>query len=284
MIENAYLLIGISVLMHVAWNLLARHVDAKSNYLWWGLLVHLLLFGPYAVSSLIANAIWDRPLFLALLISSLANTLYFIALRRAYHHAPVSLVYPLARSSPILIALWSWMIFDQRLTYMELFAISISIVGLWILAFSSRLGEARQALPWTITAAFATSLYSLSDKVAVDYLPSFSEQLGFISVGYSASLIGLSISQRLETGCWVPCKRPHWLYLALGGLCIGVAYALVVRAMSSLPASHVVSFTNAGIVLATLLSITLFRERGDWLRRLLGAIVVSLGLILLGWL
>ncbi|MES9831699.1 MAG: hypothetical protein ABW139_05590 [Candidatus Thiodiazotropha sp. DIVDIV] len=45
-----------------------------------------------------------------------------------------------------------------------------------------------------------------------------------------------------------------------------------------------VPFTNAGIVLATLLSITLFRERGDWLRRLLGAIVVSLGLILLGWL
>jgi phosphonate utilization associated putative membrane protein len=284
MIENAYLLIGISVMMHVVWNLLARHVDAKANYLWWGLLVHLLLFGPYAISSLIANAIWDTPLVAALFISSFANTLYFVALRRAYHHAPVSLVYPLARSSPILIAIWSWLIFDQRLTIPELLAISISIVGLWILAFSTRLGEARHALPWTITAAFATSFYSMSDKVAVDYLPSFIDQLGFISVGYSASFIGLSISQRLETGKWVPSIRPHWAYLVVGGLCIGMAYAMVVRAMRNLPASHVVSFTNAGIVLAALLSITLFRERRDWQRRILGATVVSLGLILLGWL
>jgi drug/metabolite transporter (DMT)-like permease len=71
--------------------------------------------------------------------------------------------------------------------------------------------------------------------------------------------------------------------MLLGGICIGVAYALVVRAMKELPAAHVVAFTNAGIVLAVLLSIYLFRERAHWRLRLLGATIVSLGLMLLAW-
>jgi len=33
MMSHALLLIGISVLMHVAWNLLARHVAKEADYL-----------------------------------------------------------------------------------------------------------------------------------------------------------------------------------------------------------------------------------------------------------
>jgi uncharacterized membrane protein len=54
--------------------------------------------------------------------------------------------------------------------------------------------------------------------------------------------------------------------------------------MSELPAAHVVSFTNGGIVLAVLLSILLFGEREHWRHRVIGALVVSSGLVLLGWL
>jgi phosphonate utilization associated putative membrane protein len=282
--DDAYLLIGISVLMHVAWNLMARHVESRANYLWWGLLAHLVLLGPFAVWHLINNADWQAPLLIALLSTSIANTLYFIALRRAYHYAPVALVYPLARSSPILIALWSWLFFSQAISLWEGIAISTSVFGLWILAASSRHGDARHALPWTVLAAFSTSVYSLSDKVAVQYLPGFAEQLGFISIGYAASFVGLTLLQRAETNSWLPQARPARRYILIGGLFIGTAYALVVRAMSELPAAHVVSFTNGGIVLAVLLSILLFGEREHWRHRVIGALVVSSGLVLLGWL
>jgi phosphonate utilization associated putative membrane protein len=282
--DNAYLLIGASVLMHVAWNLMARHVESRANYLWWGLLAHLVILGPYAIWHLIKNADWQTPLLIALLSTSLANTLYFIALRRAYHYAPVALVYPLARSSPILIVLWSWLFFSQAISLWEGVAISTSVLGLWILAASSRHGDARHALPWTVLAALATSVYSLSDKVAVQYLPGFSEQLGFISIGYTTSFVGLTLLQRAETNSWLPQARPPLRYVLIGGLFIGTAYALVVRAMNELPAAHVVSFTNAGIVLAVLLSIRLFGERENWWCRLMGALVVSCGLVLLGWL
>ncbi|MCG8016542.1 MAG: EamA family transporter [Candidatus Thiodiazotropha sp. 'RUGA'] len=281
--HNAYLMIGASVLMHVAWNLLARHVDSRANYLWWGLLAHLLLLGPWALWNLLLNADWNQTLLLAMVVTALSNTLYFIALRRAYHYAPVALVYPLARSSPLLIVVWSWLFFADDLSMWEASAIGISVFGLWILSASSGDGDTRHALPWTLLAAFCTSLYSLSDKLAVAYLPGFTEQLGFITVGYAASFFGLTLMQRKQTGSWIPPVRPSWPQIMVGGLCIGVAYALVVGAMRELPAAHAVAFTNGGIVLAVLLSVFLFHEKAHWRQRLAGASVVSAGLLLLGW-
>jgi drug/metabolite transporter (DMT)-like permease len=102
-------------------------------------------------------------------------------------------------------------------------------------------------------------------------------------VGYAASFIGLSLLQRRHSGKWIPPIRPSWPHVLVGGVCIGVAYALVVRAMRDLPAAHVVTFTNAGIVLAVLLSILVFRERAQWKLRLGGAGVISVGLLSLGW-
>ncbi len=283
MFDNAYLLIGLSVLMHVAWNLLARHVEPRANYLWWGLLAHLMLLGPYALWHLWAEALWNRTLIVALLVSAAANTVYFIALRRAYHYASVALVYPLARSSPLLIVLWSWLWFDNGVTPAEAGAILVSVVGLWLLAASSGKGDARHAVVWAGVAALATSVYSISDKLAVASLPGFASQIGFITVGYTVSFVGLSLVQWRESGSWIPAVRPKWRYIVAGGLFIGVAYALVVRAMRELPAAHAVSFTNAGIVLAVLMSIFVFHENQHWRQRLMGAAVVSAGLVLLGW-
>lgn len=281
MTDNAYWLIGISVLMHVAWNLLARHVDRRANYLWWGLLAHLLILGPYAFWSLVEDSIWSITLVKAMLASASANALYFVALRRAYHYAPVALVYPLARSSPLLIAIWTLLWFEADISVQEIIAISVSVLGLWVLAASTRNGDVKHVILWTFIAAISTSIYSISDKLAVASLPSFSSQLGFISVGYLVSFLVLSYEQVKETGQWTPARRPKWIYIIMGGLFIGTAYALVVRAMRDLPAAHVVSFTNAGIVLAVFLSVFVFKEKENWKQRLVGAVIVSAGLLLL---
>ena len=279
---NALTAIGLSVLMHVSWNLLARHVDSRCNFLWWGLLAHLVLLGPWALWRLAADSDWNATLVIAMTVTAAANTLYFLALRQAYHFAPVALVYPIVRSSPVLIAIWAWWFFAQDLPVNGIVGIGINTLGLWILAGSTRNGDTAHALPWAMLAALATSVYSLSDKVAVNYLPSFGAQLGYITVGYAASFLGLSISQYRKTKRLRPACRPKLYYLLPGGLFIGVAYALVVRAMQQLPASYVVAYTNAGIVLATLLSIWIFKERENWRRRIVAAIVITLGLLVLG--
>lgn len=281
MFENPYLLIALSVLMHVVWNLLARHADSKANYLWWGLLAHLVILGPYCLWQLVQNATWNSTLVLASVTTAVANAFYFVALRRAYHYAPVSLVYPLARSSPLLIALWSWLLFSDTLKLIECVAILIGVAGLWLLAASTKQGDTRHALPWAGAAALGTSVYSISDKIAVNYLPGFAEQLGYISIGYACSFLTLTMMQKKETGRWSPSLRPPLYLILVGGLCIGTAYALVVRAMRDLPAAHAVTFTNAGIVLAVLLSIFVFKERDNWRARVFGSVVLSIGIVVL---
>lgn len=278
----ALLAIGLSVLMHVSWNLLARHTDPRSNFLWWGVAGHLVLLGPWSLWRLVHDANWTPALVGAIVVTGVANALYFMGLRGAYRRAPVALVYPIARSSPLLIALWSVWFFGETLSPLGWAGILVSVVGLVWLGFTAREGEPRRALPWAALAALCTSIYSLSDKVAVAYLPSFGSQLGMVSACFLFSLTALSLANLREAGSIVPAVRPRWRFVAAGSLFVGTSYALVIHAMQYLPAAYVVTFTNAGLVLATLLGIFAFGERAHWRTRLAAVTVISAGIVCVG--
>lgn len=158
-------------------------------------------------------------------------------------------------------------------------AMGVSVAGLLLLAATAWRKDGSTALP--LAAALATSVYSLSDKAATAYLPTFGSLVGFVTVGYTASFVALTLHMRLKQGVWRPQRAPRLPHLLVAGAGIGLAYALVIHAMRDLPAAVVVTFTNAGIVMAGLLSMTLFRERAHWRMRLAGIAVTSLGLALL---
>lgn len=274
--------IGLSVLMHVSWNLLARHTDPRSNFLWWGVAGHLVLLGPWSLWRLAQDAQWSTTLVAAMVVTGVANALYFTGLRGAYRRAPVALVYPIARSSPLLIALWSVLFFGESLSALGWAGILVSVVGLVWLGWTAREGEPRHALPWAALAALCTSIYSLSDKVAVAYLPTFGSQLGMVSACFLVSLTALSLANLRESGSIVPAVRPRWRSVAAGGVFVGTSYALVIHAMQYLPAAYVVTFTNAGLVLATLLGIFVFNERAHWRTRLAAVTVITAGIVCVG--
>jgi len=281
-IEKTYLAIGASVFMHVSWNLLVRHQPKETYPLWWALAAHCLLLGPWGIYSLVTEVQWSSELFICLSISAFANTLYFFALKGAYARAQVTLVYPIIRSSPLLIALWSTLFFGEFLSKAAWAGIAFSVTGLFILAGAGWRNQDNRAIPWAIFAALATSLYSLSDKAATPLLPSFGAILGFITVGYLLSLAALTVQMRLQAGIWQPRLAPRPLLILMGGLSIGLAYALVIHAMRFFPAAEVVAFTNAGIVIASILSISVFRERSHWRSRVAGMLVICVGLTVLG--
>jgi len=54
----------------------------------------------------------------------------------------------------------------------------------------------------------------------------------------------------------------------------------VIGAMRSLPAAEVVSLTNAGIIIASLMSIVVFRERAAWRARLAASAIIAVGIAL----
>lgn len=270
-----------SVLMHVAWNMLARHQPANTFALWWALSAHLLVLGIWGFPALVLEVHWT-PGFTALLATSAAaNGIYFMGLRRAYTHAPVALVYPLVRSSPLLIAVWGMLLFGDTLPGLVWAGIAISVAGLLLMASGDNQGSERRGIPWALLAMLATSVYSISDKAATASIESFRGLVGFVSVGYLTAWVALSIEHYRQAGHWLPSARPAWYVILGGGLCVGLAYALVIHAMRFMPAAEAVAYTNAGIVLACLASIFIFRERHCWQRRLFGAGIILSGLLLM---
>ncbi|TXH71595.1 MAG: EamA family transporter [Thiothrix sp.] len=275
-------LLALSVGMHATWNLLARQVPASCNYLWWGLLAHLLLLGPLGIYGL-SQVVWTSQLILVNILAAIALSAYFVALRHAYRFAPAAFVYPLARSSPLLIVIWTWLWWDQLPSQLASLGIGLSLIGLWLLAMtSSKQSSSAQALAWVALAAFCTSIYSLCDKLLIQHLPSFTAILGYVSLSYLLAFLLMSALNWHETKHWIPRSRPNVWLIVLGGLCIGNSYALIIQVMNQLDAATAVSFSNAGIVIVSIISIFVLKEQEQWLMRLVAASLISLGLVILG--
>ncbi len=76
-----------------------------------------------------------------------------------------------------------------------------------------------------------------------------------------------------------------WIGTAIGVVgyfSVAVADALVIEAMRRLSAAEVVADTNAYIVLATAMSLVVFRQRMQWQERAVAAGVVCSGLACIG--
>lgn len=274
----------LSVAMHVAWNLIARHQPARSWPLWWVLLFHAVIIAPWGISHLLATVQWTPQFVTLLLLSAIANAGYFASLKRAYDNGPVAMVYPMVRSSPLLIALWSALFFGESLGWGSWLGIVISVLGLSLMLRPHGQSLDHKAIPWALAAMLCTSVYSLSDKAATGHLIDFRAIVGFISIGYLLAFFTITGMLRKETGRWTPPARmPVWVTIS-GGLAVGLAYALVVHAMRSLPSAEVVAYTNAGIVAATVIAIVFFKERQLWRLRLASSAIICTGLAIMAWL
>jgi phosphonate utilization associated putative membrane protein len=271
--------IGLSVLMHVTWNLMARHQPRDAEPLWWVLLAHIVLLGPWGLYCLFSEVQWNAQFAVLLCTSALSNAVYFFALTRAYSHAPVALVYPLVRSSPLLIAIWGWFFFAESLGASAWLGIALNVAGLLLMASTGRRSSEGRALPWAMLAMLATSIYSLSDKLATGHVASFGGLMGYITVGYLTAWVMMSFRLRVDSGRWMPPARIGSGVMIAGGLCVGTAYALVIHAMRSLPPAEVVAYSNAGIVIAIFSSIVVFKEYAYWRLRCAGALLICAGLL-----
>ncbi|MFA6972064.1 MAG: EamA family transporter [Gallionella sp.] len=273
--------VGASVLMHVSWNLLTRRTPSKANFLWWIVGLYVLIFAPFTLPDFMRAAAQAPELYLCAAISGTSNGLYFLALRRAYTLAPASAVYPMVRSSPLLIAIVEVLFFGHSFPLLSWFAILLALSGLWMIAASAQEGATRlsRAWPYALFAALMTVIYSLSDKLAAVNIQDIRTALGYVCVNFSISWIFLVLEQKWRADCWIPVAIPTVYTLIVGALGVGTAYALVIYAMRTLPAAYAVTLTNAGIVLTVLLGIVWLKEHQGWRQRLMGSSMVVISVI-----
>jgi phosphonate utilization associated putative membrane protein len=271
----------ISVVMHVTWNLLARHTRADAEFLWWAIGGHILLFGPWSLVSMARQAQDLSQLLSYMSVSSVALFIYFAALRTAYRRAPVALVYPLARSAPLLIALISVVFLGDHLSPLGWAGIIASTVSILQLGASGRHGVTRGALLPAALAACATTVYSLADKLAVSQLPSYPAQLGYVSGTFLGAWLLYSLWLYEKRGRWWPSQHPGAWPLLIGAAFIGSGYGLVIGAMRVIPAAYAVALSNLGIVAAAIFSVFVFGDSEHAQKRLFWATMLAVSLLLI---
>jgi drug/metabolite transporter (DMT)-like permease len=262
--------------LHAGWNLIVKGEDDKLFSGWLTVLTPALLLSPVLlVMGLPPPEAWP-----ILLGSAVIHTGYMIALTQAYVHGDLSVVYPVARGlAPILVAVGAPLFLGERLSLTAILGIVLVGGGIAWLGVSARRSSASfSGLAWAVATAVFIASYSIMDKVGV----SRTNPVSYIIVLMGANAVFMTpvVLWRRDARLMAAVWKRRWRSAVLGGLLSITAYLLVLIAMRLTQVSYVAALRESSVVLAALLGWRVLREPYGG-RRILAAIVVTLGLILL---
>jgi uncharacterized membrane protein len=246
----------------------------------------LALMGPFIVWSEVPERVWWL-----LAATSVWHGLYFYWMTRAFEHGDLSLVYPIARSTPAFVPLVSIPLLGERVSPGAGLGIAIVVAGIW--GVGGGAGLTRSALGSTAARfAFATLAagvgYSLVDKQAMATL----EAVPWSSAIPRALVYGLLLGC---TGTFVFAPLAWWQArgtlaarlrqgdLARASFASVVSYggyALVLAALATAPVSYVVATRQTSVLFALLLGLFWLGERPSR-ARVWGACATVLGVALI---
>jgi drug/metabolite transporter (DMT)-like permease len=137
----ALLLLITAAVLHTGWNLLVKRAREKQIFTWWAMLVGTACFAPLlAFSAPLPAAIWPY-----VLTSALVETIYYLALLRAYSIGDFSLIYPMARgAAPAFLALWAALFLGERPQAGGILGLTLLLIGLLLVGGAARRAALRQ--------------------------------------------------------------------------------------------------------------------------------------------
>ena len=282
-----FTLVMASAVSHALWNYMAKEAGDKDSFMLLLNVLSLALFLPvfYVILPEIYFPVEILPFLVA---SGVAETIYFLALGKAYEEGDLSVVYPVARSSPMFVAIAASMLIGERVTLWGALGIALILAGVYVLHLK---GWSREELTkplralgapasrYAFLAALGTTVYSISDKLgvtAVDPLL-YSFWLGFIITG----MLSMVIVRRRGVSALREELRGSLLTISVAGVLMKGGYMLVLVAMSLAQVSYILALRQVSVVLGAALGVALLKERYGGVR-IVGSAIIFLGVYLLG--
>jgi len=276
-----------SAVSHALWNYVAKEAGDKDSFMLLLNVLSLALFLPvfYVILPEIYFPVEMLPFLLA---SGVAETIYFLALGKAYEEGDLSVVYPVARSSPMFVAIAASLLIGERVTLWGALGIALILVGVYVLHLKGWSGEeltrplrslGAPASRYAFVAALGTTVYSISDKMgvtAVDPLL-YSFWLGFIITG----MLSIVIVRRRGVSTIKNELRGSIFRVSVAGVLMKGGYMLVLVAMSLAQVSYILALRQVSVVLGAALGVVLLKERYGGVR-IVGSVIIFLGIYLLG--
>lgn len=264
-------LVLLSALLHASWNAATRGSRSPTAFVLGMELASLVVFLPVVLWGVDFGALPARlwPLIVA---TGITHSFYAYWLTRAYTHAELSVVYPIARSTPALVPLVAVPLFGEPVTPGGAAGIALVVAGMWAVATDGSFRLRALASPGAAYAwltLLATVAYSLVDKEGMRVLSTAEDAsrlpvaFVFMILLYCFHLPGfalLSLRKTKASELWEAMRGAPGA-IAVAALVSLVSYALVLEAFRTAPVSYVVAVRQTSVLFAVFLGIALLRER-----------------------
>ena len=276
-----------STFMHAGWNLLARYNRAERDF-YFKMLVIMIVTGfvPAVWSELVTRSLTPTAWW-CVLGSGFSAGLYLFFLARAYEESDFTVVYPVARSLPVIFVAFIDVLRGRELTVFGWLGILMVAAGCVFVPLRSfrdfSLGNYfNRASLWMFFAALGTVGYTTLDKIAAEVVqqgPATAARYGYIY--FAVSFFPYLGFMKLSRPVVVKDSSQDWKIAVLAALFGFGAYWLILWAYQLSPyASYIVAFRQFSIVIGALLAFIIYKEQGVAVR-LSGAVMITLGLVLI---
>jgi drug/metabolite transporter (DMT)-like permease len=263
------LLILLSALVHVSWNLLLRRSARRQLASWLSVIVAAALTLPFSLARVTPQ------LALIALAGAVLQAAYMLLLAYGYEHHDLSVLYPIARgAAPLFSSIWAALWLGDSISAGGIAAILLITGGTAYIGLHQHLAHHRlrlQALPLII--AVVISGYTVIDAFGTRTSDAFTYYS--VCMAWTALLMAPIVLRSQPDLSRADLRAELPRAAAIGVLSFG-AYLAVLFSYSQAPVSYVAATREISIVFAALIG-------WRWLKepfgrpRLLGAAAVSLG-------
>jgi drug/metabolite transporter (DMT)-like permease len=242
-----------------------------------------------AVLSLISWAYLREPMgnLTALIILAFVNSLTFLAATMTFIEAlkfvPATTAYSVARLNLVILTIFSFVWFHDRLSMYQISGIVIALAAMLILTKGMNQGEARQehfkkGFAFLMISLFTSAIAAISSKYAAMYVG----KLSYVAFVYSiAALSSAALFKKPNVNAPQSDKAVATVAIGLAmGILNFFGYYAFLMALSKGPLSLVASITGMHFVVSVLLSILIYREKLTS-ARVVGFFLTILSIVLL---
>jgi drug/metabolite transporter (DMT)-like permease len=287
MTGSALGIVLVSAFLHAFWNYLAKKSRNKIAFIWWSILFSTIIFFPmflyYWPAVTISSAGWR-----CIVATGILHAFYFWFIGTAYERGDLSLVYPLARGSgPLFVPILAVLLLNEQLSITGVLGITFVIVGIFSIHLRSFSVQSMLepffalrggASLWALCTGATIAGYSLVDKIGVNIV----HPPVYIYLMFVIALLLLSpyvfVKERSDL-------KKEWNINKLQILIVGFldlfTYLMILFALQISKVSYVAAVREVSIVFSALIGIMLLQEKNAS-QKLLGAVLISLGVVLIG--
>jgi len=285
---SAILLVLLSAAMHALRNFFNKKALDKQAFVWWYEVFGILFFTPLFLFTLLHEGTNIHISTTFILLSGFVHFIYWYFLSKALEKGDLSLIYPIMRSSPALVLIFSITILGEDVSALGVTGILLVAIGVYTINMESlALSELfrpfgsmtrDRAIQFAFLTLFSVACYTLVDKIAVSQMHPviFTYIYPWISLSFFSGYIFKAKPKDVLKKEW---RRHKGSILVCGVLSI-FGYFLILVAFTIERMSYVTGFRQLSIVFAVLLGGHLLKEKNKRIR-IASSIIIFIGAYLI---